>query len=126
MMKFTRLEIPEIILCETTLHKDDRGYFSETLRHDKLESFLGYDIKFIQENETESSYGVIRGLHFQQSPNGQTKLVRVINGSVLDVVVDVRENSSTFGKHISVNLSSKNKNQLLSITTCYGITLMRS
>ena len=101
-MKFTKLEIPDVIVCEPSVYNDKRGYFTETFRQDKLNTFLGYDINFVQENETKSSYGVLRGLHYQNAPYGQTKLVRVNNGAVLDVVVDVRLGSPTFGKHLCV------------------------
>lgn len=111
-MKYTRLEIPEIVLCEPEVHFDNRGYFIEAYRHESLETYLGYPINFCQENETKSSYGVIRGLHYQQAPFGQSKLVRVTHGAVLDVVVDVRKNSRTFGKHISIEISAENKKQL--------------
>jgi dTDP-4-dehydrorhamnose 3,5-epimerase len=111
-MRFTKLEIPDVILIEPLVYDDDRGYFTETFRQDKLNTFLGYDINFVQENETKSSYGVLRGLHYQNAPYGQTKLVRVNNGAVLDVVVDVRLGSPTFGKHLCIEISAKNKKQL--------------
>ena len=111
-MKFTKLEIPDVIVCEPSVYSDKRGYFTETFRQDKLNTFLGYDINFVLENETKSSYGVLRGLHYQNAPYGQTKLVRVNNGAVLDVVVDVRLGSPTFGKHLCIKISAKNKKQL--------------
>tara|TARA_Y100001954_G_C15808897_1_gene604108 strand:+ start:491 stop:1057 length:567 start_codon:yes stop_codon:yes gene_type:complete len=111
-MHFKRLEIPDIILCEPSVHNDKRGYFSEIYKHNELESFLGRSVNFCQENETKSSYGVLRGLHYQLNPYSQTKLVRVTNGAVLDVVVDLRKDSITFGEHISVELSAENKKQL--------------
>jgi len=112
-MKFTRLEIPDVILCEPQLFGDERGYFTETFRHDKLNAFLGYKINFCQDNESKSSFGVLRGLHYQLAPYAQTKLVRVISGTVLDVAVDIRKGSPTFSKHVAVELSAKNKKQLL-------------
>ena len=112
-MNFTRLEIPEVILCEPKILSDERGYFSETFRHDKLEEFLGFSINFCQENESKSSYGVLRGLHYQINPYAQTKLVRVLQGTVLDVSVDLRKDSPTFGKHIAIELSEENKKQIL-------------
>jgi dTDP-4-dehydrorhamnose 3,5-epimerase len=112
-MKFSRTEIPEVIVIEPTVHGDSRGYFSETFREDKLKEFLGYKIDFIQDNESKSSKGVLRGLHYQLPPKAQTKLVRVIEGKVLDVAVDIRKDSPTFGKHIAVELSSQNRKQLL-------------
>jgi len=112
-MNFIRTEIPDIIIWEPSLFGDDRGYFVETFREDKLETFLGYKIDFCQDNESKSSYGVLRGLHYQLAPYSQTKLVRVIEGRVLDIAVDIRDGSPTFGKHISVELTGENKKQLL-------------
>lgn len=112
-MKFKRLSIPDVILCEPKVFGDDRGYFSETFRQDKLEQFLGFNIAFCQDNESKSTYGVLRGLHYQLAPYAQTKLVRVIQGAVLDVAVDIRKGSPTFGQHVAVELTAKNKNQLL-------------
>ncbi|WP_297440850.1 dTDP-4-dehydrorhamnose 3,5-epimerase [Sulfurimonas sp.] len=112
-MKFTRASIEDIIIIEPDIHGDSRGYFLESYREDKLEEFLGFKINFIQDNESRSSRGVLRGLHYQLPPSAQTKLVRVIKGSVLDVAVDIRKGSPTFGKHVSVELNSENKKQLL-------------
>ena len=112
-MKFTRLEIPDVILCEPQVFGDNRGYFSETFRQDKLDAFLGFNINFCQDNESKSSFGVLRGLHYQLAPYAQTKLVRVIQGSVLDVAVDIRIGSPTFGQHVAVELTAENKKQLL-------------
>ena len=111
-MNFTRLEIPEVILCEPITISDDRGYFSETFRQDKLEEFLGFSVNFCQENESKSTFGVLRGLHYQTNPYSQTKLVRVLQGAVLDVSVDLRKDSPTFGKHIAIELSEENKKQI--------------
>ena len=111
-MKFTRTTIPDVIIIEPTIHGDERGYFVETYRHDKLEEFLGYTINFVQDNESKSSKGVLRGLHYQLPPAAQTKLVRVIQGSVLDVAVDIRKDSPTFGQHVAVELTAENKKQL--------------
>ncbi len=112
-MNFIRTDIKDVIICEPLVRGDNRGYFIETFREDKLEKFLGYKINFCQDNESKSSKGVLRGLHYQLPPYAQTKLVRVIKGRVLDVAIDIRKNSPTFGKHISVELSSENKKQLL-------------
>ena len=112
-MKFIRTEIPDVVIIEPTVHGDERGYFVETFRADKLEEFLGYKINFCQDNESKSSRGVLRGLHYQLAPAAQTKLVRVIQGKVLDVAVDIRKSSPTFGKHVSVELTAENKHQLL-------------
>ena len=112
-MTFTRTNIPDVVIIEPTVHGDSRGYFVETFRQDKLEEFLGYKINFCQDNESKSSKGVLRGLHYQLPPHAQTKLVRVISGRVLDVAVDIRRNSPTFGQHVAVLLSAENKKQLL-------------
>ncbi len=112
-MKFIRTEIEDVVIIEPKVHGDNRGYFVETFRADKLEEFLGYKINFCQDNESKSSKGVLRGLHYQLAPAAQTKLVRVIQGSVLDVAVDIREGSPTFGKHIAVKLTGENKKQML-------------
>ena len=112
-MKFTRTAIKDVVIIEPVVHGDERGYFVETFRADKLEKFLGYKINFCQDNESKSSRGVLRGLHYQLHPAAQTKLVRVIQGKVLDVAVDIRKGSPTFGKHVAVELSAENKKQLL-------------
>jgi len=112
-MTFTKTTIPDVIIIEPKVHGDDRGYFVETFRADKLEEFLGYKIGFCQDNESKSSRGVLRGLHYQLPPHAQTKLVRVIQGRVLDVAVDIRKGSPTFGQHVSVELSGENKKQML-------------
>jgi dTDP-4-dehydrorhamnose 3,5-epimerase len=112
-MQFIRTKIEDVVIIEPVIHGDNRGYFIETYRHDKLEEFLGYKIDFVQDNESKSSRGVLRGLHYQLHPSAQTKLVRVIKGRVLDVAVDIRKNSPTFGEWISVELTDENKRQLL-------------
>ena len=112
-MNFIRTNIPDVIIIEPLVHGDDRGYFVETFRADKLEEFLGYKLNFGQDNESKSSKGVLRGLHYQLPPHAQTKLVRVIQGRVLDVAVDIRKNSPTFGQYVAVELSSENKKQIL-------------
>lgn len=112
-MKFQRTFLEDVIVIEPQVHGDSRGYFVETFRQDKLEEFLGHKVNFCQDNESKSSKGVLRGLHYQLHPAAQTKLVRVIQGSVLDVAVDIRIGSPTFGKHFTVELSEKNKKQLL-------------
>ncbi|MCT7626470.1 dTDP-4-dehydrorhamnose 3,5-epimerase [Aliarcobacter butzleri] len=112
-MIFLKTSIPDVIIIEPKVHGDARGYFVETFRADKLEEFIGYKINFCQDNESKSSKGVLRGLHYQLAPFAQTKLVRVIKGKVLDVAVDIRKNSPTFGKYVAVLLSAENKKQLL-------------
>ena len=112
-MKFITQTIRDVLLIEPVVHCDERGYFVETFKQNLLDDALGYKVNFIQDNESESiSKGVLRGLHFQSPPFTQNKLVRVIKGEVLDVAVDIRRNSPTFGKHVSVELSEKNKKQL--------------
>ncbi len=112
-MEFIRTNIPDVIIIEPKVHGDHRGYFVETFRADKLEVFLGYKLNFGQDNESKSSKGVLRGLHYQLAPHSQTKIVRVISGRVLDVAVDIRRNSPTFGQHVAVELTADNKRQLL-------------
>ncbi|MFA7026559.1 MAG: dTDP-4-dehydrorhamnose 3,5-epimerase [Sulfurovum sp.] len=112
-MNFTRTSIFDVVIIEPIVHGDHRGYFVETFREDKLEAFLGYKIKFCQDNESKSSRGVLRGLHYQLPPFAQTKLARVIQGRVLDVAVDIRKGSPTFGQYVAVELSAENKRQLL-------------
>ena len=112
-MTFTRTAISDVVIIEPKVHGDSRGYFVETFVSNKLEEFLGYQINFCQDNESKSSKGVLRGLHYQLPPHAQTKLVRVISGRVLDIAVDIRKNSPTFGKYVAVELSGENKKQLL-------------
>ena len=111
-MKFTPQSIADVILIEPTVHGDDRGYFVETFRQDLFEEALGYQVNFVQENESKSTKGVLRGLHYQLPPYAQAKLVRVIEGSVLDVAIDIRKSSPTFGQHVAVELTQENKHQL--------------
>ncbi len=111
-MIFTRMEIPDVITIDPKVHGDERGYFVETFRQDTFESFLGFRVNFCQDNESRSHRGVLRGLHYQLAPFAQSKLVRVIDGKVLDVAVDIRLGSPTFGKHVAVELSGKNKRQM--------------
>jgi dTDP-4-dehydrorhamnose 3,5-epimerase len=111
-MKFERAEIADVVVCEPLVHGDDRGYFFESFRIDKLADFLGFKPEFVQDNESKSSRGVLRGLHFQLPPHAQSKLVRVIEGEVLDVAVDMRKGSPTFGQSVSLLLSAENKKQL--------------
>jgi len=111
-LKFTPQSIPEVILIEPTMHGDDRGYFVETFRQDLFDKAVGYQVNFVQDNESKSTKGVLRGLHYQLPPYTQAKLVRVIEGSVLDVAVDIRKSSPTFGQYVAVELTSDNKHQL--------------
>jgi len=111
-LKFIPQSIADVILIEPTVHGDSRGYFVETFRQDLFEEVLGYQVNFVQDNESKSTKGVLRGLHYQLPPFAQAKLVRVIEGSVLDVAVDIRKSSSTFGQHVVVELTAENKRQL--------------
>ena len=111
-MKVTPQAIKDVILIEPTIYSDDRGYFLETFRQDFFEETIGYKVNFVQDNESKSTKGVLRGLHYQLPPYAQAKLVRVLEGRVLDVTVDIRKSSFTFGQHVSVELTAQNKNQL--------------
>ena len=111
-MLFIPQSIPDVLVIEPKIHGDLRGYFVETFRQDKFEQALGYKVNFIQDNESKSSKGVLRGLHFQLAPHAQSKLVRVIEGAVLDVCVDIRIGSPSFGQHVKVVLSGENKKQI--------------
>jgi dTDP-4-dehydrorhamnose 3,5-epimerase len=111
-MKFSRAEIPDIIIVEPNVFKDGRGYFFESFKQNELNEFLGYYVKFCQDNESKSSYGVLRGLHYQLPPMAQGKLVRVTQGEVFDVAVDIRKSSLTFGKWVGEILSAENAKQM--------------
>ena len=111
-MEFIPQSIPDVWVIEPKVHGDERGYFVETFRQDEFEDALGYKVNFVQDNESKSSKGVLRGLHFQLAPYAQSKLVRVIEGAVLDVAVDIREGSPSFGQHVAVELSGVNKKQM--------------
>lgn len=111
-MDFIKTKISEIFLIKPKVISDKRGYFVETFLQEEFDKAIGHKIKFLQENETKSKKGVLRGLHFQLPPFAQSKLVRVIEGEVLDICVDIRYGSPTFGKYISEHLSCKNKHQL--------------
>ncbi len=112
-MNFIPQSIPEVFLIEPIVHKDNRGYFVETFKQALFDEAIGYKVDFVQDNESKSiSKGVLRGLHFQSHPYTQSKLVRVISGKVLDVAVDLRKNSKSFGHHVAIELSEENKLQL--------------
>lgn len=110
-MIFTKTELAEVVLIEPKVFGDQRGYFFESFNQKEFEEHIG-PINFVQDNESKSTFGALRGLHFQKPPFAQAKLVRCIQGKVLDVVVDVRKNSLTYGKYITVELSEENKKQL--------------
>lgn len=110
-MKFIKTIIKDLIVIEPKVFGDERGYFFESYNQREFENNIG-KVEFVQDNESLSSKGVLRGLHFQKPPFEQAKLVRCIYGEVLDVAVDLRKDSSTYGKHFSVRLSSQNKRKL--------------
>ncbi|MGB2129696.1 MAG: dTDP-4-dehydrorhamnose 3,5-epimerase [Flavicella sp.] len=110
-MKVVETAIPDVLIFEPNVFGDDRGYFMETFRLDKIQKHIG-NVNFVQDNESVSSYGVLRGLHYQKPPFTQSKLVRVMQGEVLDVAVDIRKGSPTFGQHVAVLLTGENKKQL--------------
>lgn len=110
-MKVTKTKIPDVLIFEPTVFGDHRGYFMETFRLDEIKKYIG-DVNFVQDNESLSRFGVLRGLHFQRPPFTQSKLVRVLQGEVLDIAVDIRIGSPTYGEHVAVLLSGENKKQL--------------
>ena len=112
-MEFEKLEIDGLVLCKPKIIEDERGFFSEIFRKDLLEDFISEKLDFCQHNNSKSSFGVLRGLHFQTKPKAQTKLVSVSNGEILDVVLDLRKSSPSFGKHFSIILNDINNFQLL-------------
>ena len=109
-MNYIQTEINGVWLIEPKVFADARGYFMETFREDEFHSHIG-KVHFVQDNESKSSYGVLRGLHYQKGIFSQAKLVRVLKGKVLDVAVDLRRSSPTFGQYVSVELSDENKRQ---------------
>lgn len=111
-MNFIKTNIPDVIICKPVVHLDERGYFFESFNTKEFEKFIGYSVNFCQDNEAKSTKGVLRGLHYQLPPFAQSKLVRVIKGKVLDIAVDIRKDSRTFGEHVAVELSESNKKQL--------------
>jgi dTDP-4-dehydrorhamnose 3,5-epimerase len=111
-MKITPLEIPDVLLIESEVFHDSRGFFFESFNQKKLEKAIGRKINFVQDNHSMSNKGVLRGLHFQREPKAQGKLVRVVQGAVFDVAVDIRKSSATFGKWVGEILSSANRKQL--------------
>jgi len=112
MIKCSELKLKGVLLFEIDIFQDNRGSFSEVYNELSFSKYIPQDINFIQDNESFSNYGVLRGLHFQKPPFQQSKLIRVSHGEIQDVVVDLRKGSSTFGQYISIILSKKNKKQL--------------
>jgi dTDP-4-dehydrorhamnose 3,5-epimerase len=111
-MPFSPTDIPGVVVFEPKVFEDSRGSFFEAYNEEIFHAG-GVTMKFVQDNQSTSSYGVIRGLHYQLDPHPQTKLVRVLQGTILDVAVDIRKGSPTFGKYVAVELSAENKKQLL-------------
>ena len=111
-MKVTSLKIPDVKLIEPDVFEDKRGFFFESFNQQKFNEAIGENIIFVQDNHSKSSKGVLRGLHYQEAPFAQGKLVRVVAGEVFDVAVDIRKNSPTYGKFVSEILSAENKKQL--------------
>jgi dTDP-4-dehydrorhamnose 3,5-epimerase len=111
-MKIEKTPLQDCFIIHDTVHKDDRGYFFESFNQKKFSDQTGLDIHFVQDNQSRSSRGVLRGLHFQNGEHAQAKLVRVLRGEVLDIAVDIRKSSPTFGQHVSVVLSEENHTQL--------------
>ncbi|QFZ54439.1 dTDP-4-dehydrorhamnose 3,5-epimerase [Oceanihabitans sp. IOP_32] len=110
IVKETKLQ--DCYILEPTVYADERGYFFESYNQKVFNKLLGANVNFVQDNESFSSKGVLRGLHYQTGAHAQAKLVRVLNGRVLDVAVDLRKESQTFGQHVAVELSEQNKKQL--------------
>lgn len=112
-MNRIKTKIEDLLIIEPRVFTDDRGYFFESYNKKKLEDLIVKEYNFVQDNESKSSYGVIRGLHYQLAPYSQAKLVRILDGRVYDVAVDLRRNSPTFGEWVGVELSGENKKQFL-------------
>ncbi|MCT7599769.1 dTDP-4-dehydrorhamnose 3,5-epimerase [Aliarcobacter butzleri] len=124
-MRYKRLEIPELILCEPTLHKDNRGFVFEAFKKESFDKFVGFEVDFCQDNISYSKYGVIRGLHTNSLNHAQSKLVSVLQGKILDVAVDFRVGSPSFGKVISVELDSfKNKQLFIPRGFLHGFSVL--
>lgn len=111
-MNVLRTDIEGVLIIEPTVHGDSRGYFMESFSQRDFAAQTGLEVRFVQDNESRSRRGVLRGLHFQREPHAQAKLVRVVSGRVLDVAVDIRPESPTFGKYVAAELSGENHRQL--------------
>ena len=111
-MKVTSLSIPDVLLIEPHVFEDSRGFFFESFREDIFRKETSLDVSFVQDNHSKSSQGVLRGLHYQLPPHAQGKLTRVIQGEVLDIALDIRKSSPSFGQYVAEILSSDNKKQL--------------
>ena len=111
-MKLTKTDIEGVVIIEPQVYTDERGYFFEAFNAAKFREVTGINTTFVQDNESRSIEGVVRGLHFQLPPYAQSKLVRVVRGAILDVAVDIRRGSPTFGRYVAVELSEENRRQL--------------
>jgi len=111
-MKISKTRIKGCFVIEPKIFKDHRGHFLESFNQKKFEEVTGIAVRFIQDNQSWSHYGVLRGLHFQNAPHAQSKLVRVLSGRILDVAVDLRRESSTFGQQYSIELTRENNHQM--------------
>ena len=112
-MKFTETKLKGCFILEPKIIKDERGYFMESFNEKTFQEGVGQKVTFVQDNQSFSKKGTLRGLHYQNPPFAQTKLVRVLQGEIMDVAVDLRKDSPTFGKHFAIVLSAENKKQLL-------------
>lgn len=111
-MNYIATEIPGVWILEPKVFEDARGYFMETYRKADFDAHVGMNVDFVQDNQSKSSRGVLRGLHYQRGADSQAKLVRVLSGAVVDVAVDLRRESPAFGRHVMVELSAENRRQL--------------
>lgn len=111
-MNITETPLKGAYIIEPRIFEDERGYFYESYNQKTFAELTGHDVSFVQDNESRSSYGVLRGMHYQLNPHAQAKLVRVLEGSVLDVIIDIRQGSPTYGQYFGIELSAENKKQL--------------
>lgn len=111
-MKIIKTKLDGVLIIEPKVYGDERGFFFESFNHQLFENAVGHHVKFVQDNHSKSSKGVLRGLHYQSTPHEQGKLVRCVVGEVYDVAVDIRKESVTFGQWVGVNLTAENKRQL--------------
>lgn len=111
-MTITKTDIDGVLIVDPTVYGDSRGYFFESFNEREFQRLTGLTVHFVQDNESRSGYGVVRGLHFQRAPYAQSKLVRVVEGEVLDVALDIRPGSPTYGRHVAVRLSAESHRQL--------------
>ena len=125
-MEIIKTDIEGLVIIEPKIFEDARGYFFESFSQREFESKIG-PVNFVQDNESKSSFGVMRGLHFQRPPHAQSKLVRCVRGKVLDVAVDLRKGSPSYGRHVAVELSEDNHRQVLpTVSWCLALRLCSS